>query len=92
MTANVLRWEPGDITQHDPSAVESAYGDGQIRLYRLFEQASGRWMVTFAAKGSSGALVRGWALSPDEAKSIAESWETLFRRHEMPPPVDPATP
>jgi hypothetical protein len=29
-------------------------------------------------------VAQGWARTPNEAKQIAEEWEQVFRRYEMP--------
>lgn len=70
----------------DDAPESQAYGHGDIRLYRLGVQAHGRWTVTLSYEGAGGALARGWALSPDEAKQIAQEWEDGFGRYEYPPP------
>jgi hypothetical protein len=78
-----LEWFDGDPAYGQ----ERAFGHGDVRLYRLFIQAHGRWMVTLASKHETAALARGWALSPDEAKQIAQEWEDGFGRYEYLPPL-----
>lgn len=58
-----------------------AYGHGGTRLYQVHVQAHGRWMATLSYDGATGVLARGWALSPDEAKRIAQEWEDGFERY-----------
>lgn len=75
-----LEWIKGDVSGHeDASVVESARGSGEACLYRVYRGGTERWLVTLANYYSDGAaLTRGWALTREEVKEIAERWDELL--------------
>lgn len=72
-----------------------AFGD-HCRLYTIgMNRPDGsRWLASLALGDATTGLPEtavvcsGWARTLDEAKQIAEGWEQVLRKHEMPQVAD----
>lgn len=79
-----LLWIEGEA-EDGPGGVAWAEGDNS-RVYSIQSHGDGQhkeWKTVLSYPGAHGAIARGWGLTLDEVKRIAEEWEAGFRRYDM---------